>query len=102
MKEGEIALQKKRKDNTNDIIGRHLIEPKEKSRFKIPLCRFISLPLVRPINEVDVQRLENEFEMVGVGSFMEHLMAKKVPHPIFSKVEDFIRKVWVLYLSNSL
>ena len=61
VKEGEIALRKKQKDNTNDIIGRHLIEPKEKSRFKIPLCRFISLPLVRPINEVDVQRLENEF-----------------------------------------
>ena len=61
VKEGEIALRKKRKDNTNDIIGRHLIEPKEKSRFKIPLCRFISLPFVRPINEVDVQRLENEF-----------------------------------------
>ena len=40
-------------------------------------------------------------EMVGVGSFVEHLMAKKVPHPIFSKVEDFIRKVWILYLSNS-
>jgi len=29
----------------------------------IPLCRLICLPLVRPINEVDVARLENEFVM---------------------------------------
>ncbi len=38
-------------------------KPLGKSRFSIPLCRLRSLPLVRPINDVDVSRLENEFVM---------------------------------------
>lgn len=37
------------------------MKPLNKSRFSIPLCRLRCLPLVRPINEVDVSRLENEF-----------------------------------------
>jgi hypothetical protein len=39
------------------------MRPLAKSRFSIPLCRLRCLPLVRPIIEVDVSRLENEFVM---------------------------------------
>jgi hypothetical protein len=39
------------------------MRPLAKSRFSIPLCRLQSLPLVRPISEVDVARLQNEFVM---------------------------------------
>ena len=59
--QSEIMLRKRQKRDSNSVINRLRIEPKAKSRFKIPLCWLRTLPLVRPINEVDVQRLENEF-----------------------------------------
>ena len=43
------------------IIDQLRMKLKEKLRLKIPLCRLRALPLVHPINEVDVQHLENEF-----------------------------------------
>jgi hypothetical protein len=45
------------------VIHRVRIKPLAKSRFSIPLCRLQCLPLVRPISEVDVARLQNEFVM---------------------------------------
>ena len=57
----EIMLHKRQKRDSNSVINCLRIEPEAKSRFSIPLCRLRTLPLVRPINEVDVQRLENEF-----------------------------------------
>jgi hypothetical protein len=45
------------------MIHRVCIKPFTKSRFSIPLCRLQCLPLVRPISEVDVARLQNEFVM---------------------------------------
>lgn len=45
------------------MIQRLRFKPLGKSRFSIPLCRLRTLPLVRPINDVDVSRLENEFVM---------------------------------------
>ena len=59
--QSEIMLRKRQKRDSNSVINRLRIEPEAKSRFSIPLCRLRTLPLVRPINEVDVQRLENEF-----------------------------------------
>ena len=59
--QSEIMLRKRQKRDSNSIINRLCIEPVAKSRFSIPLCRLRTLPLVRPINEVDVQRLENKF-----------------------------------------
>ena len=59
--QSEIMLRKRQKRDSNFVINRLRIEPEAKSRFSIPLCRLRTLPLVRPINEVDVQRLENEF-----------------------------------------
>ena len=59
--QSEIMLRKRQKRDSNSVISRLRIEPEAKSCFRIPLCRLRILPLVRPINEVDVQRLENEF-----------------------------------------
>ena len=59
--QSETMLCKRQKHDSNSVINRLCIEPEAKSRFSIPLCRLRTLPLVRPINEVDVQRLENEF-----------------------------------------
>lgn len=47
--------------NFNSLIGGLRMKPFSKSRFSIPLCRLIPLPVVRPILEIDVQLLENEF-----------------------------------------
>ena len=51
----------KQKNDLNSVINRLRVRPVEKSRIGIPLCRLRALPLVRPINLLDVQRLENEF-----------------------------------------
>ena len=59
--QSEIMLRKRQMRDSNSVINRLRIEPEAKSRFSIPLCQLCTLPLVRPINEVDVQRLENEF-----------------------------------------
>ena len=59
--QSEIMLCKRQKRDSNSVISRLRIELEAKSRFKIPLCRLRTMPLVRPINEVDMQRLENEF-----------------------------------------
>ena len=59
--QSEIVLRKRQKRDSNSVISRLRIKPEAKSRFKISLCRLRTLPLVRPINEVDVQQLENEF-----------------------------------------
>ena len=59
--QSEIMLRKRQKRDSNSVINGLCIEPEAKLHFSIPLCRLRTLPLVRPINEVDVQRLENEF-----------------------------------------
>ena len=59
----ELERRKSQKEDSNTVIHRVQIKPLNKSRFSIPLCRLQCLPLVRPINEVDVSRLENEFVM---------------------------------------
>ena len=59
--QSEIMLRKRQKRDSNSVINRLRIESEAKSRFSIPLCQLHTLPLVRPINEVDVQQLENEF-----------------------------------------
>ena len=52
-----------RKKNSNAVIHRIWIKPLFKSRFVNSLCCLQCIPLIRPINEVDVARLENEFVM---------------------------------------
>ncbi len=57
--DGEMSMRKQLKVNSNKLINSLKIPGR--SRLSIPLCRMISLPQVRPLNEVEVQRLENEF-----------------------------------------
>jgi hypothetical protein len=47
--------------NSNKCIEHMRINPKEASRFDIPLCRMIYMPLVRPTLEYDIKHLEAEF-----------------------------------------
>ena len=59
--QSEIMLCKRQKQDLNFVISCLRIKSKAKSRLKTLLYWLCTLPLVRPINEVDVQRLENEF-----------------------------------------
>ena len=59
--ETELHIRRSQKEDSNSVIHRVRMKPIGKSRFPIPLCRLRCLPLVRPINDVDVARLENEF-----------------------------------------
>jgi hypothetical protein len=61
--ETELVIQRSQKQDSNTVIQRVRFKTLAKSRFSIPLCRLRCLPLVRPINDVDVARLENEFVM---------------------------------------
>ena len=61
--ETELLIRRSQKEDSNAIIHRVRMRPLAKSRFSIPLCRLRCLPLVRPVSEVDVSRLENEFVM---------------------------------------
>ena len=61
--DNELDIRKSQKDDSNYVIHRVRINPLHNSRFSIPLCRLRCLPLVWPINDVDVSRLENEFVM---------------------------------------
>jgi hypothetical protein len=61
--ETELLIRRAQKEDSNSVIQRVRLKPLAKSRFSIPLCRLQCLPLVRPISEVDVVRLQNEFIM---------------------------------------
>jgi hypothetical protein len=43
------------------VIEGMRISPKNASRFDIPLCRMVYMPLVRPTLTNDIKRLEAEF-----------------------------------------
>jgi hypothetical protein len=57
----EDELRQVLKVNSNKCIEHMRINPKEASRFDIPLCRMIYMPLVRPTLDYDIKRLEAEF-----------------------------------------
>ena len=59
--QSEIMLRKRQKRDSNSILSHLCIKPEAKLHIKILLCQLCALPLVQPINKVDVQRLENEF-----------------------------------------
>ena len=61
--ETELLIRRSQKEDSNAVIHRVRMRSIAKSRFTIPLCCLKCLPLVRPISEVDVSRLENEFVM---------------------------------------
>jgi hypothetical protein len=63
VEETELEIRRLQKDDSIAVIYRVRIKHLSKSRFSISLCRLQCLLLVRPINEVDVARLQNEFVM---------------------------------------
>jgi hypothetical protein len=57
----EADLRGMLKVNSNKCIEDMRIKPKQSSRFDIPLCRMVCMPLVRPTLDSDIKRLEAEF-----------------------------------------
>jgi len=61
LKLNEDELRELHKANSIQCIEGMRILPKAMSRFDIPLCRMIYMPLVRPTLAHDIKRLEAEF-----------------------------------------
>lgn len=59
--ESEQLHRKQLKVDTIGLINTLRIQPIMKSRLEVPLCRMIVMDEVRPVGEIDVQRLESEF-----------------------------------------
>jgi hypothetical protein len=61
IKFNEDELQELQKVDSIQYIEDMRILPKEVSRFDIPLCRMVQMPLVLPTLANDIKRLEAEF-----------------------------------------
>jgi hypothetical protein len=61
LKLNEDELRNLQKANSIQCIEGMRLLPKEASRFDIPLCRMIYMPLVRPTLAHDIKRLEAKF-----------------------------------------
>jgi hypothetical protein len=61
LKLNEDKLRELHKANSIQCIEGMRILPKVESRFDIPLCRMVYMPLVRPTLSHDIKRLEAEF-----------------------------------------
>jgi hypothetical protein len=61
LKLNEDELREIQKVNSIQYIQRMRISPMEESRFHIPLCRMVYMPLVHPTLTNDIKRLEAEF-----------------------------------------
>ena len=60
--ESEIhSILKKESSNTHSLLEKLIFQPKQKSRLRIPLCRMISLPIVRCSLQSDVRELASHF-----------------------------------------
>jgi len=57
----EDNLRSTQKQNSTLVINNLRMQPATKFRLHIPLCRLLSMPLVRPTMLSDVKRLEAEF-----------------------------------------
>jgi hypothetical protein len=56
-----MLVRMRQKANSIQCIEGMRLSPKEASRFDIPLCQMIYMPLVRPTLAHDIKRLEAEF-----------------------------------------
>jgi hypothetical protein len=76
------------------------MKPLHKSHFFIRLCRLRCLPLVRPIIEVDVSRLENEFIMgYRDGDRALYVSRYNNPNEVLYVTDD-IHNSWSLFLQE--
>jgi hypothetical protein len=46
-----------------EVLERHKIHPKAKAQMNIPLCRMISMLVVRPTLKINVLKMEQTFQM---------------------------------------
>jgi hypothetical protein len=62
VQEAELKFRKSQKIDSNSFIRSLYFKPvTRKCELLIPLCRMIALPLVRPILQSDIRRLEQDF-----------------------------------------
>ena len=61
LKLNEDELRLLQKVDSIQVIESMRISPKDASRFDIPLCRMLYMPLVRPTLATDIKKLEAEF-----------------------------------------
>jgi hypothetical protein len=61
LKLNEDELRELQKVDSIQVIEGMRISPKDASRFDIPLCRMVYMPLVRPTFLNDIKKLEAEF-----------------------------------------
>jgi hypothetical protein len=76
----EDQLCQKQKLNAIYSIQDMCITPRESSRFNIPLCRMVYMPLVRPTLVLDIKRLEAKFThgyRIGANVFYVSLTNEK-------------------------
>lgn len=59
--ETEDSIRGKQKLNSVSTIASLRMKPASASRFSIPLCRLLAMPMVRPTLESDLDKLEQEF-----------------------------------------
>jgi hypothetical protein len=57
----EDAIRTRHKLNAVATISRLRVQPLSSSRFHIPLCRLLAMPMVRPTLPADLSKLEQEF-----------------------------------------
>jgi hypothetical protein len=51
------------KVKTIEVLERHKIHPKVKAQVNMPLCRMISMLVVRPELKINVFKMEQAFQM---------------------------------------
>lgn len=62
LEQTEFELRKSLKVDSNSFIKSRYFQPgTRKCELLIPLCRMVALPLVRPILQTDIRRLEQDF-----------------------------------------
>ena len=64
LKLNEDELRRLQKVDSIQVIESLWISPKDASRFDIPLCRMLYMPLVRPTLATDIKKLETELTHV--------------------------------------
>lgn len=57
----EDELRRLQKFDSVAMIAKLRMRPERHSRLRIPLCRLVSMPMVRPTLSCDITKLENEF-----------------------------------------
>jgi len=58
-----FKVQMEHKVNTVEVLEKHKIHPKAKAWMNIPLCRMISMLVVKLVFNINVLKMEHAFQM---------------------------------------